>query len=116
MLYVLDLDDTLILEKDFVYSGFKAVDKWLASNSIVKEFFEISLKIFEEGARGNVFNLALERAGYIPSSNLIQTLVYIYRSHKPQIYLLLSPTVWQARRRLRQTAPKWVRIGTLSFI
>ena len=88
MLYVLDLDDTLILEKDFVYSGFKAVDHWLASNSIVKDFFEIALKIFEEGRRGDVFNRALESAGYSPSSDLINTLINVYRSHKPKISLL----------------------------
>ena len=88
MLFVFDLDDTLILEKDFVYSGFKAVDYWLASYLAIDGFFESAWQLFGEGSRGNIFDLVLERAGYDASPELVHTMIHVYRNHKPQISLL----------------------------
>ena len=87
MLYVLDLDDTLFLERDYVYSGFIAVDKWLNENQGVTGFFERIWELFEEGSRGHIFDIALKELG-IEDSRLIEQLVWIYREHKPDIKLL----------------------------
>ena len=88
MLYVLDLDDTLFLEKDFVRSGFKAVDQYLNAHTPVRHFYETAWELFVDGARGNIFNLVIEQGGYCVESELIDTLVSIYRSHQPKISLL----------------------------
>jgi len=56
MLYVLDIDDTLYLERDYVRSGFCAVGRWLAEHQNVEDFFERAWALFEAGARGNIFD------------------------------------------------------------
>ena len=86
MLYVVDIDDTLYLERDYVRSGFCAVGRWLAENRNVKDFFERAWALFESGARGNVFDTVLEDLG-IFDENLIRQLVNIYRAHYPDISL-----------------------------
>ena len=59
-----DLDDTLLLERDFVRSGFAAVDRAL------DEWFDIDYDWlgnlwdgFESGVRGDAFNRVLADAG-----------------------------------------------------
>ena len=47
MLFVLDLDDTLYLEWDYVRSGFLAVDRWLSHHLGLKCFFESACELFE---------------------------------------------------------------------
>lgn len=90
MLYVLDVDDTLYLERDFVKSGFRAVDAWLKKNCEVNHFFEVAWRLFEEGTRGNIFNLALAQTMEMDkgSDSIIEQLVTVYRSHEPDISLL----------------------------
>jgi len=55
---VFDLDDTLYLERDYVRSGFRAVDAWLASRGILG-FFGEAWANFENGLRGKAFDRAL---------------------------------------------------------
>ena len=86
MLYVLDIDDTLYLECDYVRSGFCAVARWLAENQNVENFFEHAWVLFESGARGNIFDMVLENLG-IFDEELVSRLVHIYRSHHPDISL-----------------------------
>jgi putative hydrolase of the HAD superfamily len=84
---VFDLDDTLYLERDFVRSGFRAVDRWLASRDMVEGFFEVAWQLFEAGRRGDVFDCTLERLGMSLEAELIRRLVDVYRSHAPAIAL-----------------------------
>lgn len=84
MLYVLDIDDTLYLERDYVRSGFYAVGCWLAENRNVEDFFECAWTLFESGARGNIFDTVLEDLG-IFDKELVSRLVHFYRSHHPDI-------------------------------
>jgi putative hydrolase of the HAD superfamily len=86
-LYVLDLDDTLYLEKDFVRSGFKAVDTWLSNHAAIDNFFETAWELFQEGARGDIFNRAMEASG-LYTEKMVLTLVSVYRNHLPEISLL----------------------------
>jgi len=86
MLYVLDIDDTLYLERDYARSGFYAVGCWLAENRNVEEFFEYAWVLFESGSRGNIFDTVLEDLG-IFDKELVSRLVHLYRSHPPDISL-----------------------------
>ena len=53
---VFDLDDTLYAERDFVISGFHAVDLWLRERRGVKGFAEAAGKIFAAGRRCRIFD------------------------------------------------------------
>lgn len=81
-----DLDDTLLLERDFVHSGFAAVDRAL------HEWFDVGYdwlgnlwRGFERGVRGDAFNRVLAEAGVEITDDLVGRLVQVYREHKPSI-------------------------------
>ena len=84
-----DLDDTLYEEKLFVKSGFKEVAKFIEDKFKInkKDFYKILVNIFNEGVRGNIFNLALERMNIIFDEDIIASMVKIYRDHNPKIKL-----------------------------
>lgn len=86
MLYVLDLDDTLYLERCFVRSGFKVVDRWLYDHRGIDGFFGKAWRLFKEGTHGNIFNMVLADFQII-ENGLIQQLVSVYRTHQPAISL-----------------------------
>jgi putative hydrolase of the HAD superfamily len=86
-LIVFDMDDTLYLERDYVRSGFKAVDAWLKKSQGVAGFFECAWRIFEQGTRGIIFDEALKQLGLRSDAALIQNLIEVYRTHTPQIDL-----------------------------
>lgn len=83
-----DLDDTLYDEMDFVKSGFWAVSEFLSkrhgfTNTYV---FDRLLENLREYGRGSVFDIFLDNEG-INSPELIKTLVFLYRTHRPNIAL-----------------------------
>ena len=84
-----DLDDTLYEEKQFVNSGFNKVAGFVENKfKIDKDFFyKILINIFNEGKRGNIFNIALERVNIIFDEDIIRSIVKIYREHNPNIEL-----------------------------
>ena len=85
---ILDLDDTLYPEKDFVYSGFKAVARYLKQTGLVKkDLYGLMLQNFKNGNRTNTFNETLKLENIEPQEELINSLVKVYRSHKPDISL-----------------------------
>ena len=83
-LIIFDLDDTLYLEKDYVYSGFHAVSQYLGKkfNLNAKNIFSFLKNTFEKGKRGNNFNLLLEE---MEISEPLETLINVYRTHVPEI-------------------------------
>jgi putative hydrolase of the HAD superfamily len=87
MIIVFDMDDTLYLERDFVRSGFRAVDDWLAAERRIGGFLAAAWRLFEGGQRGHVFDHALAALGVAPEPGLIPRLVEVYRSHRPTIRL-----------------------------
>ena len=87
MLIVLDLDDTLYLERDYVRSGFHAVGKWIFEEVGIRGVFQDAWRLFEDGVRGNIFDRVLENHG-IKDGRLVQRLVGLYRSHEPKIKML----------------------------
>jgi putative hydrolase of the HAD superfamily len=84
---VFDLDDTLYLERDFVRSGFVAVEGWISDNFGVCGFFERAWTLFEHGRRGDIFDRVLSALSIQSNPDLIRHLVDIYRRHVPQIRL-----------------------------
>jgi putative hydrolase of the HAD superfamily len=84
---VFDLDDTLYLERDFVRSGFRAVDDWIAERHLASGFFDLAWALFEAGRRGDIFDQVLRSLEIPASVDLVHDLVGIYRSHRPSIEL-----------------------------
>jgi putative hydrolase of the HAD superfamily len=86
--WVFDLDDTLILERDYVRSGFAALESEVLRRHGVVGFADAAWRHFEAGARGNIFNLALADLGLAADAGAIQALVTAYREHLPRIALM----------------------------
>lgn len=82
-----DLDDTLYPEREFVQSGFAAVAQHLDDLGVIdaESFFHTATSLFIAGARGNIFDLALERLAVDYPAARIGELVRVYREHQPQI-------------------------------
>jgi putative hydrolase of the HAD superfamily len=94
-----DVDDTLFLERDYVASGFAAVDAVAAATWGVSGFGATAWRGFRAGARGDLFDRALAelRVDYTPDD--VQRLVRAYRRHQPRIRML--PDARHALARLR---------------
>lgn len=99
---VFDLDDTLILERHYVASGFRAVAEFLVQacewpSEDAEAFRQECDSLFTTGHRGNTFDRALEKTAgnhQVPSTAV---LVEQYRNHAPNIKLLPD-----ARQRLNE--------------
>ena len=97
-----DLDDTLYPEREFVFSGFEAVDKWLQEKHSVHGFADVARKIFYTGRRGKIFDEVLPLLGVEPKPNLLASLVEVYRTHEPTLTLFSD-----AREILEWAAPRF---------
>jgi putative hydrolase of the HAD superfamily len=81
---VFDLDDTLYPEQSYNLSGFRAVGEYVLRHHRVEDFAQVCERLFNSGARANVFDLAAHVVGVeLP----IPELVSAYREHEPQIEL-----------------------------
>jgi putative hydrolase of the HAD superfamily len=85
---VFDIDDTLYLERDYARSGFSAVGREIEREFGKAGFGDIAWRLFESGARGNIFNLGLDQLGISYDKSTIAALVAAYRNHTPDIELL----------------------------
>ena len=83
-----DLDDTLYPEIEFVMSGFRSVAHFLSSRHQLNEeiLFTRMSEILQRDGRGRVFDILLKDLG-IYAEEKVRLLVYLYRSHSPNIYL-----------------------------
>jgi putative hydrolase of the HAD superfamily len=86
---VLDLDDTLYLERDYVRSGFTHVASYLEDRGLANsaEVFAFLWAGFEAGQRGNAFDTLLGRWPQIGRVENVEALVERYRHHFPNIEL-----------------------------
>jgi putative hydrolase of the HAD superfamily len=84
---VFDLDDTLYLERYYVRSGFRAVGEWCAEKLGLHGVEEHALVLFEQGRRGDIFDLVLDRLGAANGVETVSAMVRIYREHLPHIKL-----------------------------
>ncbi len=85
---VFDVDDTLYLERDYVRSGFLALDPLARELAGVESFSALAWAAFERGVRRTIFDEALAAAGKVAEPALVSALVDRYRSHRPRIELL----------------------------
>jgi FMN phosphatase YigB (HAD superfamily) len=98
--WIFDMDDTLYPERDFVFSGFRAV--------AAKVYDDFRLDIegelregFLEGLRGDLFTRALQLAGVAVEEHYVQALVKVYRTHRPEIrpHLDVIPMLTHLKKR-----------------
>jgi putative hydrolase of the HAD superfamily len=85
---VFDIDDTLYLERDYVKSGFAAVDEFVRTRFGSSGFGDAAWAAFERGVRGTTFNEALAECGVTANADDLAALVAAYRDHAPRISLL----------------------------
>ncbi|PCD09414.1 HAD family hydrolase [Peribacillus simplex] len=81
---IFDMDDTLFEEREYVLSGFSAVDEHLKLKSI-NGFHEKAVQLFESDVRENLFNKVLDSLNVSYDKDYILSLVEVYRNHKPKI-------------------------------
>ena len=93
-LVVLDIDDTLYLERDYVRSGFAAVGAWARDELGVDDLGDRAWAAFEAGVRRTIFDEALAGSGVEATDDLVPRLVEVYRSHAPTIELLTDARDW----------------------
>ena len=104
---ILDLDDTLFLERDYVLSGLRAVGEHVASTYGRTGFGDVAVGMFEAGVRGDTFNRALAALDLPHDDRTIHRLVEVYRRHTPAI--TLTP---DARRLIPRLRGRYVGVVT----
>ncbi len=85
---IFDLDDTLYDEIDYCKSGFNAVAQFLNQsypNHPRQAIYQTMVDYFDQGHRGDIFNRTLKNLGVEIDQNAIETLVTVYREHRPTI-------------------------------
>jgi putative hydrolase of the HAD superfamily len=103
MLYVLDLDDTIYLERDYIYSGFCCIDSWLREKRNIHGFFENAWGLFEQDVRENIFDIVLKELK-IFNKDLVQFLIILYRSHLPDIEVMPDVMDFFIKKKKRELA------------
>jgi len=83
--YVFDLDDTLYLERDYVRSGFMHIGDVSRARYGVDGVGEFAWSLFEQGTRGNTFDLIATQ--FSLPSEAVRTFIEEYRNHDPRITL-----------------------------
>lgn len=84
---VLDLDDTLYLERDFARSGYAAVGQSLSHLVEPGKFADTCFELLALGHRGDIFDRALDRFGIAERERDVEAMVRTYRDHEPDIDL-----------------------------
>lgn len=85
---IFDLDDTLYLERDYVQSGFQAVDRWCSDKLSVRGVRELAQEYFDAGRRGDIFDAVLEYLKFQRRAEAVKDMVRVYREHTPDIALM----------------------------
>jgi putative hydrolase of the HAD superfamily len=106
---IFDIDDTLYPERQFVFSGMRAVAAWAeASLALPADDSYVELcGLFCGGARGNTFDLWLKQHAIEPAK-WVPAMVQVYREHSPRI----SP--FSGTARLLQELSQQYRLGLVS--
>lgn len=85
--FVLDLDDTLYPERDYVRSGFSAVDALVTERLDLQGFGDACWQAFRRGERRRIFDDVLQSMPGSANRGLVAELVQVYRLHEPRIKL-----------------------------
>lgn len=91
-LIVLDMDDTLYLERDYARSGFAAVGALLGE----PDFVVRAMALLDAGGRGDIFDRLA------PSPDRVGAMIAAYRTHQPEI--ALAPDAARLLARLKVAA------------
>lgn len=83
---IFDLDDTLYPEREFVFSGFRAVAAWAEDHLDIPgtDGYAGLVNMFNQKVRGDTFNRWLAAHGFA-ADHLARHLVQVYREHAPTI-------------------------------
>jgi len=87
---VFDLDDTLYLERDYVWSGFSKLSPWAKATLGISDFHLKAWALFVQGVRGHIFDQVLVAAGVSPDQGTVRAMVDMYREHVPDIHLTVD--------------------------
>jgi putative hydrolase of the HAD superfamily len=87
LLFIFDLDDTLVLEQNYVLSGFSAVASYIGAqcrlpSEEIKQFLHTT---FLTQGREQIFDKLLQDYPAIAQQLTIAALVDIYRQHQPEL-------------------------------
>ena len=103
---VLDMDDTLYLERDYVRSGFAAIARDAGRSAAEIDRLDAWLwAAFEAGVRGDTFDRLRDAFPEVASRRSTAELVDVYRAHAPAI--ALSDTTRETLDRLAASACGW---------
>jgi len=98
---IFDLDDTLYLERDYAFSGFRAVAEALSDLLGDPDKNTKAMRaLFDSPHRHRVFNRFLEQSGHESDDKLVRMMIDTFRNHTPTIQLL--PDAGGAIARLTQ--------------
>jgi putative hydrolase of the HAD superfamily len=107
---VLDMDDTLYLEREYVRSGFAAVARAAGGSDVEVVQIEAWLwTAFEAGVRGDTFDRLRDAFPEVGVRRSTADLVEVYRAHPPEIALANG-----VRDTLDRLAGMGLRLGVLS--
>ncbi len=104
---IVDMDDTLYPERDFVFSGYRAVSQHVFDDSGIEIESRLRM-LFNAGMRGDLFSNVLRHYKLEFDENYILKLVWIYRTHIPFIRPFIDI---QALKQLRNNG---ILLGLLS--
>ena len=93
------MDDTLYLERDYVWSGFRSVGEWARRRLGIPDLADVAWDAFVNGARGTIFNLALQRSGIDPKLDPLVNLERFGRFISPEIPQYMMGQVRKAMAR-----------------
>lgn len=97
---IFDLDDTLYPEREYAFSGYRAVsDAFKAILGDANQSSERLRALFDTEFRPRVFNRLLEEYSISADADLVRRMVDVFRSHRPTIRLF--PDAQRALSRLR---------------
>jgi len=98
---VFDLDDTLYPEREFAYSGFEAVGRWLRARMHCPSDPSARMReLFDQGHRGRIFDQLLAEWSCPQAASWVPQMVECFRGHNPKIRLFTDAAAalerWQA--------------------
>jgi len=106
---IFDIDDTLYAERDYVFSGYRAVaDAFAGRIHAPFDLFARMSALFDSPDRARVFNVIVAEAGCANADALVAEMIATYHEHSPAIEL--DP---DAREVLTQLHRR-VRLGAIS--
>lgn len=94
---VFDLDDTLYLERDFAFSGYRHLGQHVLGRHGIAGFEDACRALFLKGERRRILDLACERLGWAEGAAHVPDLIAVYRDHAPRIALCPDAADWLSR-------------------